>query len=165
MSHEKFMRYAIEESRLSITEDELPVGAVMVWNNEIISISHKTSKDNPRLDHSEIKVLRHCMDILSHKWADEMTIYTTLEPCIMCFGTLLNCRIGTIVYSVEDSFGGISYLPHELLPQRHRGEHPKIIKGILREEARSVFREFFLGTKQKFWKDRNNPLVKLCLAE
>lgn len=165
MDHERFMKFAIEEAALSLEDDELPIGAVLVCEGEIISKSHKTRFDNPRLDHAEIKTLRQCLNRSSKKWAREMTIYTTLEPCIMCFGTLLNCRIGGIVFAVQDTYGGISYIPKDMVPPRHRDELPEITGGILREEARKLFKQFFLATNQKFWQDKKNPLVKVCLAE
>jgi tRNA(adenine34) deaminase len=94
-----------------------------------------------------------------------MTIYTTLEPCTMCFGTILNARIKKVVYSLEDLYGGATCLKRSHMPERHQIGFPHIIGGLLREETKELFKNFFRATKNSYWSSHpENPLVKTCLA-
>lgn len=158
----KFMRLAIEEARLALQEDELPVGAIVILNNEIRGRGRRTASGNRRLDHGEMRALREALS-KDHKLADKMTIYTTLEPCVMCFGAILNSRIKRVVFALEDPYGGATHFKPNHMPERHQVRFPKIIKGTLREEVRELFREFFRTTKNDFWSSHpENPLVKIC---
>ncbi len=138
-----------------------PVGAVVVFDDEVIGVGFKTKDQDPRLDHSEICALRQAFK-RGHKWADKMTIFTTLEPCAQCFFTALNCRVGKIVYAMEDPYGGMTSCPHIALPVRHQNDVPIVTSGPLREESRELLRQFFATTKHEFWQKRENPLVKAC---
>lgn len=156
-----FMGMALLEAKQSLDEMILPVGAVLVIGNEVIARGRKTKRDDPRLDHAEICALRSRGR--ERKWATEITLYTTLEPCIMCFGTALNCRVGKIVFAMEDRFGGITNFPPIILPVRHQNEPvPIITSGLMREESRKLLRQYFDKTDEKFWQNRENPLVQDC---
>ncbi len=159
----KFMRLALEEAKLALKEDELPVGAVVVRGNKVWGKGHRTGDGNTRLDHGEMRALREALD-RNHKLGNEMTIYTTLEPCVMCFGAILNSRIKRVVYSLEDPYGGATHFQPAHMPERHRIKFPEITKGILRGEVKILFREFFITTQDEYWSGHpENPLVRVCL--
>jgi len=156
------MGIAIDLAEESLREDVLPIGAVIIQNGLLVTSARKEIGDHPRFDHAEIKALKQAME--HRKWANNFTLYTTLEPCDMCLWTLLNCHIGRIVYALEDPYGGgIDLLSSEFVTQRHYGRMPQITKRIMRENSLVKFQRFFETTKQKFWKEnRDNPLVELC---
>ena len=153
------MRFAIEEAHAALSKGNLPSGAIVVLNDEIIGKGYRLSK----LDHAEMTALREAL--AKNKFAKAMTIYTTLEPCIMCFGAILHTSIGRAVYALEDPYGGATCLTSSVMPPRHKIKYPLITRGILREEVMILFKEFFLITKHPFWQSRENPLVKLCLQD
>lgn len=161
--HGHFMRLAMEQAEHALREDELPVGAVVAKAGEILGIGRRSANGNTRLDHGEMMALREAFD-RDHRAADEMTIYTTLEPCAMCFGAILNGRVRRVVYALEDPYGGATKFRLEHMPPRHREKFPEIVGGVLREEARDLFRTFFQTTGKDFWRDHtDNPLVQLCV--
>ncbi len=104
---EKFMHRAIELALLAEREGNLPVGAVITLDSEVVA-EGRSAIWVPEFDatrHAEIEALRA---VRSDLWesSDEMTLYTTLEPCLMCFGSILLHRIGRVVFGSSDSYGG-----------------------------------------------------------
>lgn len=162
----KYMRLAMDQGRLSLKRDLLPVGAVIVRDNCVLMQSHKIGIEHAHLDHAEKNGIEEWFAIHpNEKDLRGATIYTNLEPCLMCLGLMINVRISRIVYALEDSYGGgAGLLTHPFhLPPRHRNDHPSIEWHMaLRAEARDLFREYFTTTKSLFWKNPENPLVKLC---
>lgn len=160
------MMMAIEEAKLSLSEDELPVGAIIAVDGKIYGKGRRMVHGNTRLEHAEIRTLREALALDKERKLDgKMTIYTTLEPCMMCFGTILHSKIGRVVYALEDPYGGATHLKSEHLPLRHRTRLPEITGGVMRKEVKGLFRGYFKNTKNKFWiTHRENPLVKVCDA-
>jgi tRNA(adenine34) deaminase len=157
--HERFMRIALQQAALALPDKLLPVGAVAVLDGEIIAKSRKQDGDY-QLDHAEQLLIRGVPGDLRR----EITIYTTLEPCIMCLGTILHCGVKHIVFALEDPYGGATNTDPEFFPMRHRARFPEIVGGILREPARELFRQFCQKTDSSFWKNPENPFVKMCLS-
>lgn len=160
--HTCFMQLALEEAQQSLAAGQLPVGAVIVVNDEVWGRGHKQAEANMRLDHAEMIALREALD-KNVRIAHEMTLYTTLEPCAMCFGAILNSRIGKLVYALEDPYGGAAQMQPVYFPIRHQVEFPKITSSVLREEAKALFKEFFQTTKDPYWsRHPDNLLVRIC---
>jgi len=164
MSTEKdvfYMTIAIKEARLSLNGGDLPVGAIICAGENIVGRGRRNMLGNTRLDHAEMNALSEAVT----DWRGEhLVLYTTLEPCIMCFGAILNCRIGRVVYALEDPYGGATELDRKKMPPRHQIKYPDITKGVLREDSRQIFREYFQTTDNDFWKNNlENPFFKLCM--
>ncbi|MDE1970899.1 MAG: nucleoside deaminase [Patescibacteria group bacterium] len=160
-----YMQHALQEARRALQEDELPVGAIVVLNGAVCGVGRRSHTGHSRFDHAEMIALRIALET-DYKNAHDMTLYTTLEPCIMCFGAILNSRIGRIVYALEDPYGGAASLKPHHLPVRHHAQFPVIERGVLRENARALFQIFFQTTKHKFWNNHSeNPLVRTCLTD
>lgn len=160
-----YMAQLIKLSEKCLEDDLLPVAAMIVdRNGEILSKQRKGLFMHPRTGHAEIAAIN---DALYHrKWLKNCTIITTLEPCMMCTGYILNTH-ANIAYALADPYGGnCSIERFQNLPPRHI-ENPVIIRrGILEEEAKKVFKKFFLNTKQPFWKNHpNNPLIRLVMEK
>ncbi len=161
----KFMKYALEEARAALDEGQMPVGAVAVVGGVVCGRGHRSAAGNPRLDHAEMIALRAALDGAPDV-GQQVTIYTTLEPCVMCFGTILHSRIGRVVFALEDPYGGASRLPETRLPERHRVHVPLVERGLLRKQSMELFVEFFRRTEVGIWSKRsNNSLVRLCLRD
>lgn len=157
--HEYFMRIALRQAALALSDKLLPVGAIAVLDGTIITESRKRNGDY-QLDHAEQLLIRSVPGDLRR----EITIYTTLEPCIMCLGTILHCRVKKVVFALEDPYGGAMNTKTESLPRRQWKRPPEVIGGILRDPALELFKQFFQITDSTFWKNPENPFVKMCLS-
>lgn len=164
MTDEDFMREALHEAELTLNENEFPVGAIVVKGDEIIGRGRKNKHDF-HLGHAEVMALRNVLEGKRYKREDELVIYTTVEPCAMCYGTILNVPIRKIVYAFEDPFGGGAHTPEHVLPVRHRGtKYPQVVSGVLREESKKLLKQFISTTQDPFWNSHpDNPLIKKIL--
>lgn len=103
---ERFMRAALEEAKLAASEGEVPVGAVLVKNGEIVARAHnKVEQTHDATAHAELLCLRQGMELLGARLAD-CTLFVTLEPCAMCAGACVNAKLGRLVYGAFDDAAG-----------------------------------------------------------
>lgn len=138
-SDEFYMKEALKEAQKAYDLGEIPVGAIVVSNHEIIAKAHNlTEQLNDVTAHAEILAITAATQKLGNKYLDKCTLYVTLEPCVMCCGALGWSQIGKIVYGASDSKRGYTLLSSKAL-------HPKTIvkKGILEEACSSLMRQFF----------------------
>ncbi len=136
-------------ARQALVEDEFPVGCVIVYDGRIMADGRRRNcnRDNGReLDHAEITALRNFSE--KHNKIDmaKVTIYSTMEPCLMCFTTLLVNGITRFVYAYEDVMGGGTNLPLKMLSPLYRSLDVSITAGILRKESLELFQAFFSST-------------------
>lgn len=139
---EHFMKEALKEAEKAFKENEVPVGAVIVCDNRIISRAYNmTEKLNDVTAHAEMLAFTSAADFLGGKYLNECTLYVTLEPCIMCAGASYWTQIKRIVYSTSDPKRGFSSKSDSLL-------HPKteISYGVMESYSRELLLNFF---KQK----------------
>ncbi|MBN8701734.1 MAG: nucleoside deaminase [Bacteroidetes bacterium] len=138
-SDEYFMREALKEAKKAFDADEVPVGAVIVSNNQIISRAHNlTERLNDVTAHAEMQAITAAANTLGGKYLNECTLYVTLEPCIMCAGAIMWGQFGKIVFGASDPKKGFLNLNQKVL-------HPKtnITNGILGEECAILLKTFF----------------------
>ncbi len=141
---EYFMKQAFREAQAAYAEDEIPVGAVVVCNNQVIARGHnQTERLNDVTAHAEMIALTAAADFMGAKFLDECTLYVTLEPCIMCAGAIGWARPARIVYGAADEKKGFNTVQGKIL-------HPKteVIGGIMAEECGELVREFFRGKRK-----------------
>lgn len=135
------MKQALAQAQIAFEEDEVPVGAVVVMNNKIISRGYnQVEKLNDPTAHAEIIALTSAFNFLGSKYLPDATIYITVEPCVMCAGALYWSKIGKVVYGAADEKNG--YLR---ITKDHSPFHPKteILRGILKEECAALMKSFF----------------------
>lgn len=139
---EQFMRKALYEAQKAADEGEIPIGAVIVCNDRIISRAHNlTEKLHDVTAHAEMQAITAAADLLGGKYLSDCTLYVTIEPCVMCAGAIGWAQIGRIVYGASDEKRGYQlYAPRAL--------HPKAVvtRGVLEAECRQMMQDFF---KQK----------------
>ena len=141
LNHEYFMQQALKEAQLAFDADEVPVGAVVVMNNQIIARAHnQVELLNDSTAHAEILALTSAYSSLGAKYLPEATLYVTLEPCLMCCGAIYWGKLGCIVYGASDEKNGYKHLTKEQWPF-----HPKteLISGILEADCAFLMRSFF----------------------
>ena len=141
---EKYMNIALEEAYKSYEKEDVPVGAVVVYENEIIARAHNCKEQNKNaVEHAEILAISQACQKLNTWHLEECTIYVTLEPCLMCAGALIQSRIGKLVFATEnEKFGYVGSISN-VLNNKSNNHHPIIINGICKEKSQKLLKEFF----------------------
>ncbi len=136
---EFYMRQALDEGKRASQIGEIPVGAVVVCQNQVIARCHNlTERLHDVTAHAEIQAITTASEYLGGKYLTDCTIYVTLEPCMMCAGALGWSQIGKIVYGAKDEKRGFSRCKEPIL-------HPKtkLIGGVLEKECSQLMTDFF----------------------
>lgn len=143
--HEKFMKMALVQAREALSAGDFPVGCVVEYQGEIVASGRRSNSFGVvnEMDHAEITVLRNLLTAGTKVEMDKITVYSTMEPCLMCFSTLLVNGVKRFVYSYEDAMGGGTNLPLPMLAPLYRDVHPTIVGSVLRQESLILFKEFF----------------------
>ena len=139
------MEMALGEAKIAFEAGEFPVGCVIVHENKIIANGRRNNSntDTNELDHAEMVAFRQLL--ITHKGiaTDEITVYSTMEPCLMCFSTLLVNGVKNFVYSYEDVMGGGTNLPLKNLAPLYSEMKISVTKKVLREKSVELFKRFF----------------------
>jgi len=140
----RFMRLALEEAELAFSEGEVPVGAVLVVKDEIITRTHnRRERLNDPSAHAEVMALREGAGTVGSWRLSEATLYVTKEPCIMCAGTMVNARLGRLVYGCRDSKGGAVESLYTILGDKRLNHQVEVAAGVLEEECAAILKMFF----------------------
>ena len=137
--HTYFMKEALKEAQKAFIKDEVPVGAVIVCENQIIAKAHNyTETLNDVTAHAEMQAFTAAADYLGGKYLNECTLYVTLEPCVMCGGASYWTQLKKIVFGAADEKRGFSILSENIL-------HPKteVESGLMKEECSKLLTDFF----------------------
>ncbi len=144
-THERFMREALKEAAKAYEANEVPVGAVLVCNNRIISRAHnQTELLTDVTAHAEIIAMTGASNAIGAKYLPDCTLYVTLEPCVMCAGASYWSQIGQIVIGARDEKRGFNRLTESVL-------HPKtnVIWDILATDCSQIMTQFFSELREK----------------
>jgi tRNA(adenine34) deaminase len=136
---ERYMRMALDEAHLAYEAGEIPIGAVVVCKDRVISRAHNLTEMLCDVTaHAEMQAITSAANTLGGKYLTDCTLYVTVEPCTMCAGAIGWAQIPRIVYGAADEKRGF----HEYAP---KAMHPKatITTGVLEEECRQLMQEFF----------------------
>lgn len=134
-----FMKRALQEAQLAFDKNEVPIGAVIVMNNQVIARAHNLTETlNDVTAHAEMQAFTAASDFLGGKYLKECTLYVTLEPCQMCAGASYWAQIGKIVYGASEKKRGFLALKTTLHPKT------KVLGGILEKESASLLKRFFI---------------------
>ena len=141
---EKWMQIAIDEAKLAIKEDEIPVGSVLVQNEKIIAKAHNQSiGNNDPTAHAEVQLLRKAAKQKENYRLIGSTLYVTLEPCAMCFGAMIHARIERIVFGALDPKTGVCGSCMDLNKENFFNHKISITGGVLEKESSDLLRLFF----------------------
>lgn len=134
---------ALEEARQAALEDEIPVGAVLVKNGSLVLREHNRTRslDNP-LAHAEKLIIDKIL-ATKIKYLYDYTLYVTLEPCLMCAGSIMLSRVGHLVLGARDPKTGVVGSIYNVLRDKSFNHHPRLTRGVLEEECSSLLKEFF----------------------
>lgn len=143
------MKAAIAEAKKARNIDEVPVGAVIVYNNKIIARGHNTrEKDQSVLGHAEINAIKKACKKVGSWRLEDCDIYVTLEPCSMCSGAIIQSRIKNIYYGAKDPKTGAAGSVLDLFSYAFNHK-VNVYGGILEEECSRIIKDFFKELRQK----------------
>ena len=147
---EKYMRLALREAEKAAALDEVPIGALIVKDDEIIARAHnQKEKKNCALEHAEMIAIRKATKKVGNWWLEGCTLYVTLEPCVMCAGAIMNSRLDRVVYGAKDPrfgfLGSVADLGRDY-PTNHVFEKTG---GVLAEECGAILHEFFRKKREE----------------
>lgn len=166
----KFMTAALELAREALTAGEFPVGCVIADGVAVVARGHRTGTaagSGNEIDHAEINALRQLSSGVADIDRTNLTIYCTMEPCLMCFSAILLSGIVRIVYAYEDVMGGGTGCDRSGMAPLYRNAQLELIPGVLREDSLLLFQRFFADSGNDYWvgsqlcrytMDQPNPL-------
>ena len=141
---EHFMKLALVEAEIAFDKGEVPVGAVLVIDDQVIASTHnnKETSGDPTA-HSELLVIREGV-VKTGDWRlNKATLYVTKEPCVMCAGAMINARLGRLVYGCKDiRFGAVNSC-YQLLHDPGLNHQVRIVAGVLEEQCAGILKKFF----------------------
>ena len=141
---EKWMQIAIKESNAAKSEDEIPVGAVIVKNGRLIAKAHNQPiSTNDPTAHAEIQVIRKAGKKEKNYRLVGATLYVTLEPCLMCLGALMHARVERIVFGAKDTKNGFCGSLIDLTNASQFNHHTIVTGGILEKQCQEILKSFF----------------------
>jgi tRNA(adenine34) deaminase len=148
MTHEEAMRVALEEARASLSHGDVPVGAVVLRNGEVIAKRHNERElTGDPTAHAEVLALRDAAKAIGSWRLDDCTLVVTLEPCIMCAGALLNSRIGRLVYGAADLKAGATASLYSVVSDPRLNHNPPTEHGVMAAECSELLTTFFSGKR------------------
>ena len=145
-----FMQKALDQANFAYEKDEVPVGAILVKNNDVLSAAHNLSiKKNDPSAHAEILCLKEAGKVLNNHRLIGTTLYVTLEPCMMCAGAIIHARISRLVYATSDENTGFINSKNNLASNEWLNHKLDISSGILDRECSELIKSFFKDKRSK----------------
>ena len=138
-SDEYFMKEALKEAQKALDKDEVPIGSLIVSNNQVIARAHNLTETlNDVTAHAEMQAITAAANYLGGKYLTGCTLYVTLEPCVMCIGASAWAQLSRIVYGAPDPKKGFSHYDSKMV-------HPKtnVVTGVLENECSTLITDFF----------------------
>lgn len=141
---EYWMRIAIKQANLAIDQNEIPVGAVLIKDDKLISQAHnKSLKKNDPTAHAEIEVLKNAGAKLQNYRLPGTILYVTLEPCAMCLGAMIHARIDKVVFGAYDFKSGVCGSAGDISSEAFFNHSLEITGGILERDCKEILQSFF----------------------
>ena len=149
-THEECMKRAFQLAKKSEEYDEVPVGAIVVYKNQIIGEGwNQPISSHDSTAHAEIMALKNAGKKIGNYRLPESTLYVTLEPCVMCAGAIVHARIAKLVFAVEDKKTGACGSVFNLVQAEELNHYVEVEKGVLEKECRILIQDFFKEKRLK----------------
>ena len=136
---ERYMKMALEEARVALEQDEIPVGAVVVAHGQVVGKGHNLTETlHDVTAHAEMQAITAAAETLGGKYLTGCALYVTVEPCVMCAGAIGWSQLGRLVYGAGDEKRGFKKFAPQAL-------HPKteVVSGVLEDECAQLMKDFF----------------------
>lgn len=150
------MNAALDMARAALANGEFPVGCVIADGDAVVARGHRTGTadgSGNEIDHAEINALRQLAAAGLDIERSHLTLFCTMEPCLMCFSAILLSGIGRVVYAYEDVMGGGTACDRSGLAPLYRNARLTVISGVLREKSLRLFKQFFSDSGNAYWSD------------
>ncbi|HEV7590383.1 MAG TPA: tRNA adenosine(34) deaminase TadA [Longimicrobium sp.] len=156
---ERWMRLALEEASAAEALGEVPVGAVIVRDGELVARGHNLThtRQDPSA-HAEMVAIRRAAEVIGHWRLLGCTLYVTLEPCAMCSGAIVLARIPRLVFAAADPKAGMSGSLENLVQHPRLNHRVELAAGVLADEAGDVLRAFFRARRRQPRDDQQEPV-------
>jgi tRNA(adenine34) deaminase len=161
-----FMEMALTQAEKAFSRGEFPVGSVISDGQSALAHGYRSGSAGPHpneMDHAEIIAIRDLLEKGRSIGGAGLSIYCTMEPCLMCFAAILLAGIRRIVYAYEDVMGGGTGCRLDVLPELYRNSKITIIPHVMRQESLVLFKAFFSNPQNAYWKD--SLLSRYTLAQ
>ena len=150
-----YMKMALEQAELALKDGEFPVGCVILNRGSVIVRARRTNSTGAvinEIDHAEITALKQLAGILPPSERDQAVLYSTMEPCLMCYAAIMLSGIRRVVYAYEDAMGGGTACDCSRLPPLYRSAMT-VVPGVMRKESLDLFKRFFSQPGNSYWKE------------
>jgi len=154
MDYEYFMQKALDQAQKALAMGEFPVGCVVVYQGKILASAFRSGTDSEfsnEVDHAEMVALRCLIDLKKNIDNRQVTLFCTMEPCLMCLGALILSGIGEVVYAYEDVMGGGTECDLPRLTPLYREYKISIVPNILRRQSLELFKAYFQNPENTYW--------------
>ena len=142
--HDHFMQLALDEAEQALREDEVPIGAVIVYEDRVIAAAHNQREQlHDPTAHAEMIAITQAAEARQSWRLDGCTLYVTLEPCPMCAGAIVQARIPTVVYGAADPKAGAVRTLYRLLDDERLNHRCEVVPGVLAEPCGAILTRFF----------------------
>lgn len=145
----RWMQEALKEATIALQKGEVPIGAVIVYNGQIVGRGHnlrETTKDP--LAHAEIIAIKEASRTMQAWRLSDCTLYVTLEPCPMCAGAIVQSRIAKVVFGTDDLKAGCAGTLMNLLQEPRFNHESQVVSGVLQDESAKMLKDFFKQLRQ-----------------
>jgi tRNA(adenine34) deaminase len=166
MRDDHFMQAALDQAGMALAAGEFPVGCVMVHQGRVIASGSRQGSaagQANELDHAEMVALRRFIRLPESPAPEQVVVYCTMEPCLMCFSALMLHRIGKVVFAYEDVMGGGTAGDRSCLRPLYRDNCIVVVPHVLRTKSVELFKAFFSNPANGYW--RNSLLAQYTLAQ
>ncbi len=165
MDYEYYMKIALDQAREALSMGEFPVGCILVYEGRVITTGSRLGSGNfpaNEIDHAEIIALRRLEEIRDPVDPGRISLFSTMEPCLMCFAAAMIHGIGEIVYAYEDVMGGGTNCARDTMSPLYQNP-VRIVAHILREQSLELFQRFFSDPQNRYLK--NTLLARYTLEQ
>jgi tRNA(adenine34) deaminase len=143
------MREALAQANAAVLHDDVPIGAVVVRDGQVIAARHNERElTGDPTAHAEVLALRDAAEVVGHWRLLDCTLYVTLEPCVMCAGALVNSRIGRVVYGATDPKAGAVDSLYQVCADERLNHRPPVTTGVLADECGALLKAFFAARRR-----------------
>ena len=145
-----FMQEALNEAKLAGDEGEVPIGAVIVFENQIIARAHNHRERNQLATaHAELIAIERANQVLQSWRLEDTALFVTLEPCIMCAGAIINARVPAVYYGAQDAKGGATQSLYHLLEDQRLNHRAFVQSDVRAKESSLLLQQFFAKIRAK----------------
>jgi tRNA(adenine34) deaminase len=148
--HERWMREALRAAHEAESRQEVPIGACVVINDEVVALAgNRTRTDCDPTAHAELLAIRQAAGRIGNYRLAAVTVYSTIEPCAMCAGALIQARVPLLVYGARDERAGAVDTHFQICNSDQLNHRVKVISGVLEPECRQLMQEFFRSKRSE----------------